>query len=131
MAKDLRAFTLGLLVFAGLSVAYLTIVTREPKSSQLLGWLALAAIYSAPLLAGAVCSLLQPRHPFGTMFSLGLGAAVCFSGLDFAWNRFGYSVDLGGMSLLPSVLGVSLITMPLLVFVGGFLEMALRRRLAQ
>jgi len=130
MGKDLRAFTVGFLVFAVLSAAYLAIATEGPGSSQLSRWLARAIIYSAPLLAGGACALLRPQRPVETLFALGVGAAACFTGLDFAWTRFGYSVNLGGMSPLPSVLGVSLMTMPLLVFAGGVLGMSLRSRLA-
>lgn len=131
MDKDLRAFAAGLVIFAGLAATYFAMVTWSPESTRLSATLARVVIYSAPLLAGAMCALLRPRHPFGTMFLLGVGAAACFTGLDFAFNRFGHPVDLGGMSPLTWVAGISLMTMPLLVFVGGFLGMLLAHRVAQ
>src|SRR5215831_12082872 len=71
MAKDLRAFVLGLLVFAGLCVTYLAIATRDTEPSLPLRWLATAIIYSAPVFAGFVCRLLAPSHLVATLIALG------------------------------------------------------------
>ena len=125
MTKDLQAFAVGLLLFAGMSLIYLALTPGQQQPTLLPG-LALVVIYSAPLLSGLVCGLLASRRRIWTLIALGIAAAACFSGLDLAAARFGRHLDLGGMPLLGWIAGVSLLTMPLLVFVGGLLGIGLR-----
>jgi len=125
MAKDLRAFAVGLLLFVGMSIAYLALTPGQQQPILIPG-VAFVVIYGAPLLSGFVCGLLTGRRPMMTLLALGIAAAACFSGLDFAADQLGRHVDVGGMSPIGWIAGVSLLTMPLLVIVGGLLGIALR-----
>ena len=125
MTKDIRAFAVGLLLFVGMSVTYLAL-TPGGQQPILLPGLAFVVIYGAPVLSGFVCGLLAGRHPIVTLLALGIAAAVCFTALDLASAQFGHHLDLGGMSPAGWIAGVSLLTMPLLIIVGGLLGMSLR-----
>jgi len=125
MTKDLRAFAVGLLLFVGMSITYFAL-TPGKQQPILLPGVAFVVIYSAPLLSGLVCGLLARQHPIGTLLALGIAAAACFTGLDLASERLGHHLDLGGMSPLGWIAGVSLLTIPLLVIVGGLLGMGFR-----
>src|SRR5215831_464591 len=127
MAKDLRAFTLGLLVFAGLTLAYLALKSRGTEQSLLLGWLATAIIYSAPVFAGIACTMLAPSRPVATLVALGIVAAALFGALNFAWG--GRHLNLGPLSNVGWIVVVSLVVMPLLVIAGGVLGAYLRESL--
>jgi len=126
MSKDLRAFAVGLLLFVGMSIVYFALTPGRQQPAQLPG-LGVVVIYSAPLLSGLLCGLLAPRHPIGTLLALGIAAAACFSGLEFTFAKFGRHLELGGLSPLGWIAGVSLLTMPLLVIVGGLLGLGLRK----
>jgi hypothetical protein len=127
MGKDMRAFAVGLLLFVGMSIAYLAI-TPGIQQPTLLPGPALVVIYGAPLLSGLVCGLLAARRPIVTLLALGVAAAACFTALDLASAQFGHHLDLGlgGISPTGWIAGVSLLTMPLLVIVGGLLGISLR-----
>ena len=125
MTKDVWAFAVGLLIFVGMSVTYLAL-TPGPQQPILLPGLAFVVIYGAPVVSGFVCGLLSGRRPIVTLLALGIVAALSFTALDYASAQFGHTLDLGGMSPIGWIAGVSLLTIPLLVIVGGLLGIALR-----
>ena len=125
MSKDFRAFAIGLLLFIGMSIAYLAL-TPGIQQPTLLPGLAFVVIYGAPLLSGFVCGLLSGRRPIITLLALGIAAAVSFTALDLASAQFGHRLDVGAMSPTGWIAGVSLLTVPLLVIVGGLLGIGLR-----
>src|SRR5262249_28982169 len=124
MAKDLRAFILGLLLFAGLTFAYLTLAAQGGALGRLPRLAAAAVIFSAPVLAGGVCRLLTPSRPITTLFALGIAAAL----LDFTWRESGPLLDVSPQSQIGWIVAMSLMAIPLLVVTGGVLVRSLRDR---
>jgi hypothetical protein len=119
MPKDLRAFSLGLLVFAGLSPTYLALATRgSEQQSSVLGWLATASLYSAPFFAGFAYSLLAPSRPVATLLALGIVAAALFGAMDFAWAEIVGHMSPSELSKIGWIVGMSVVAMPLLVVAG-------------
>ena len=128
MASDLRASVPGLILFVGLNVVYLT-ATSGRDTLLLPGWLVSAIFFSAPVLAGGVCGVLRPRHPAGTLLALGIVAAATLIGMEHLWGVWGRTLKPGGFSNIGSVAAASMLIVPLLVLVGGFIGLRLRNRL--
>ena len=119
MARDLRAYVIGVSVFVVLTIAYLTLITSSSNVPEYVGWTFLAMGYAAPLVSGFVCGYLAQQRQFLTLLALGISAAVCLGGLNFASGALGFPVDLGGLGGMPLVVGLSLFTVVPLVVVGG------------
>ena len=126
MTQDLRAFTVGVGVFAVLTVAYFAFVTWVRDVPQFIGRFAFVLEYGAPLVSGLVCGYLVQKRQFLTLLVLGISAAVCLGGLNLAWGALGFPTDLGGSGNLPWVVGLSLFTVVPLVIVGGAVGATLR-----
>jgi len=130
MAKDLRSFTLGLILFIGLSVLYLAMTSQGHERGPLPGWVADIILFLAPLLSGATCGLLVPKHPILTLLALGIVAAACITGLDFAFAASGRPFDVRGISSIWWIAAASILLIPLLILIGGVLGIRLRSRFA-
>ena len=127
MTGDLRAFAIGVGVFVVSYAAFLALGTWVRDVPPSVGWLILAAGYAAPLVSGFVCGYIAQKWQFLTLLALGIGAAVCLGGLNFAWGELGFPVDLGGSRNLPWVIGLALLTVVPLVVVGGAVGATLQR----
>jgi hypothetical protein len=130
MTRHLRSFALGLTLFIGLCLLYLVITGQGHERGPVPGWVADVTLCLAPLLSGATCGLLAPGRPILTLLGLGVAAAACFTGLDFAFAAFGRPLDVRGISTLGWIAGASVLLIPLLVLVGGMLGVRLRNRFA-
>ena len=127
MASDLRAFAVGLVllvagVFAFFETSTLDTGTATPSP------LSFVIGYSTPILAGMASALLAGVRRFGILLCLGVAGAATFTLVDRRWALSGFPLDLGGISQSEWLFGISLLTVPLLVMIGGWLGHRLRHR---
>jgi len=128
MASDIRAFAVGLLLFIGGVFAFfetstLDVGTATPST------LSFIIAYSTPTIAGIACALLANRRRFGILMCLGVAGAAAFTLVDRVWSLSGFGLALGGISGTAWLFGISLITIPLLVLIGGWIGLRLHGRL--
>jgi hypothetical protein len=127
MASDLRAFIVGLLVFVGGVFAFFetSILGSATATPSVVSYI---IAYSTPMLSGAVCALLAGRRRFGVLLCLGVAGAAAFTIVGRLWSMSGFTLALGGVSETEWVFGISLLTVPLLVMIGGWFGVHLRHR---
>jgi hypothetical protein len=130
MAKDLRSFALGLILFIGLTVLYLAMTRQGHEQGPLPGWVADSILFLAPLLSGASCGLLAPKRPILTLLALGITAAACITGLDVAFAASGRPFGVRRISGIWWIAAASVLLIPLLILIGGILGIRLRNRFA-
>lgn len=127
MASNLRAFVVGLLLFVG--GVFVFFESSVPAAATLTpSPLSFAIVYSTPLLSGAACAVLAGTRRFGTLLCLGVAGALAFTLIDRLWYSIGFSV-VGGISQTEWLFGIALLTIPLLVLIGGWIGLRLRQRL--
>jgi len=129
MASDLRAFVVALMVFVGGVFAFFE---TSILGSGAITPSALSCViaYSTPMLSGGVCALLAGRRRFGVLLCLGVAGAAAFTIVDRLWSLSGFTLALGGATETEWLFGISLLTVPLLVIVGGWIGVHLRDRIA-
>jgi hypothetical protein len=75
-----------------------------------------------------VCALLAGRRRFGVLLCLGVAGAAAFTMVDRLWSMSGFTLALGGVSETEWLFGITLLTVPLLVIIGGWIGVHLRDR---
>ena len=130
MAPDLRAFVVGLLLFVGGVLAFFETSVLGPGTATP-SVTSFIIAYSTPILAGAACALLAGTRRFGILLCLGVAGAAAFTLIDLLWSLSGFTLALGGISGSEWVFGISLLTIPLLVLIGGWIGLELRQRLTR
>jgi hypothetical protein len=127
MASDLRAFVVGLLVFVGGVFAFFETATLGSATATP-SVVSYIIAYSTPMLSGGVCALLAGRRRFGVLLCLGVAGAAAFTMVDRLWSMSGFTLALGGVSETEWLFGITLLTVPLLVIIGGWIGVHLRDR---
>ena len=128
MASDLRAFAVGLLLMIGGVFAFFETTTLGATSATP-SPLSFVIAYSTPIVAGIACASLAGIRRFGALLCLGVAGAAAFTAVDSLWASSGFTLELGGISEPEWLFGISLLTVPLLVMIGGWLGRQLRHRL--
>jgi hypothetical protein len=127
MASDLRAFFVALLMFVGGVFAFFetSILGSGAATPSVVSYI---IAYSTPMLSGGVWASLAGRRRFGVLLCLGVAGAAAFTIVDRLWSMSGFTLRLGGASETEWLFGISLLTVPLLVIIGGWIGVHLRER---
>jgi hypothetical protein len=127
MSQDLRAFFVGVGIFAAFALAWLAFGAwgHDRDVPELVALFAFISFFpGAPLLSGLVCGYLARQLRSRTLIAVGISAALLLASLDFAWRAAGFRDDLG----LPWFVGfgITLLMIVPLVIAGGTIGAILR-----
>jgi len=127
MASNLRAFVVALMVFVGGIFAFFetSILGSGTATPSMVSFV---IAYSTPMLSGGICALLAGRRRFGVLLCVGVAGAAAFTIVDRLWSMSGFTLALGGATETEWLFGISLLTVPLLVVIGGLIGVHLRDR---